>query len=101
MTIHGQDAAMRISGEELLFAKRGEAFARVVGSEMTKRPGNTMGGAFGTGTYHLGLALRAALDEGKRDVLANAATFRDGLEQQRVLDAARRSVQHDGCWVAV
>ena len=101
MTIHGESAGMRISGEELLFAKRSEPFARVAGGEMAKRPGNTMGGAFGTGTYHLGLALRAALDEGKREALANAATFRDGLEQQRVLDAARRSVQHEGCWVAV
>ena len=101
MTIHGENGAMRISGEELLFAKRGEAFARVAGGEMAKRPGNTMGGAFGTGTYHLGVALKAALDDGKRDALADAATFRDGLEQQRVLDAARRSVQHDGCWVAV
>jgi len=101
VTIHGESAAMRLSGEELLFAKRGEPFARVAGGAMAKRPGNSMGGAFGTGTYHLALALRAALDEGKRDALATAATFRDGLEQQRVLDAARRSAQHDGCWETV
>ncbi|MGZ7039225.1 MAG: Gfo/Idh/MocA family protein [Thermoanaerobaculia bacterium] len=101
MTIHGENGAMRLLGEELLFARRGEPFARVAGGEMAKRPGNSMGGSFGTGTYHLGLALRAALDEGKRDALANAATFRDGLEQQRVLDAARRSSQHDGRWETV
>jgi predicted dehydrogenase len=100
-TIHGESGALRLSGEELLSAKRGEPFARVAGGEMSKRPGNSMGGAFGTGTYHLGLALRAAIDEGKRDALAPAATFRDGLEQQRVLDAARRSAQHDGRWETV
>ena len=100
MTIHGENAAMRIAGEELLFAKRGEPFARVAGGEMAKRPGNSMGGAFGTGTYHFGVALRAALDQGKRDALRDAATFRDGLEQQRVLDAARRS-SLDGGWVTV
>ena len=101
MTIHGERAAMRISGEELLFAKRGEPFARIAGGDMAKRPGNSMGGAFGTGTLHLGRALKAAIDEGKHEALADAATFRDGLEQQRVLDAARKSSEHDGCWVAV
>lgn len=100
MTIHGENGALRIAGSELLSAKRNEAWTRVAGGEMEKRPGNTMGGAFGTGTYHLGLALRAALDEGKRDALANAATFADGLEQQRVLDAARRA-SHDGGWLTV
>jgi hypothetical protein len=37
------------------------------------------------------LRLRAAIDDGDRDALAPAATFEDGLMQQRVLDAARRS----------
>ena len=101
MTIHGENGAMRLTGEELLFAKRGEPFAHIAGGAMAKRPGNSMGGAFGTGTYHLGLALRAAIDEGKRDALGFAATFRDGLEQQRVLDAARRSSQQEGCWETV
>jgi hypothetical protein len=92
---------MRLSGEELLFAKRGEPFARIAGGPLANRPGNSMGGAFGTGTYHFGLALRAALDEGKRDALAPAATFRDGLEQQRVLDAARKCAELEGGWVTV
>ena len=53
------------------------------------RRGNSAGGAFGSGTYFLGRALRSALDDGDRSALANAATFEDGLAQQRVLDAAR------------
>src|SRR5438105_4698847 len=90
LTIHGEDAAFRLLGEELLFAKRGKPFVRIAGNDTAKRPGNSFGGAFGTGTYQLGIALRRALDDGDRSALAPAATFADGLAQQRVLDAARR-----------
>lgn len=92
-TIHGENGAFRLTGEELLFAARGEAFRRIAGGEMAQRPGNSPGGAFGSATYHLGLALRRAIDEGDREALAPAATFDDGLEQQKVLDAARRARQ--------
>jgi predicted dehydrogenase len=98
MTIHGETGALRLTGEELLQARRNEPFVRIAGSEMATRPGNSAGGAFGSGTYHLGLALKAALDDGNRDALAPAATFEDGLAQQRVLDAARRSAQKGGGW---
>lgn len=100
MTIYGEDGALRFSGEEVLLSKGGAPFTRFAGSEMAKRPGNSHGGAFGTGTLHLGQALRAALDDGDRAALAPAATFEDGLMQQRVLDAARRSAS-DGCWSPV
>src|SRR5207245_7569528 len=88
-------------GEELLFAQPKGRFDRIAGGELTKRPGNSPGGAFGTGTYCLGLALRRAIDEGDRDALAPAATFSDGLAQQRVLDAARRSDGAGGRWEIV
>jgi len=91
ITIHGESGAMRLLGAELLMAKRGEPYARVAGEEMPKLPGNSMGGAFGSGTIELARALKRALDDGDRSALAPAATFRDGLAQQRVLDAARRS----------
>lgn len=98
ITLHGEQAAFRLVGEELLHAKRGEPFVRIAGSEASKRPGNSMGGAFGTGTYYLGFAIRRALDEGDAAALAPAATFQDGLAQQRVLDAARRSSAAGGRW---
>jgi len=98
MTIHGESAAMRFSGAEVLLAKRGEAYARIGGEEMTKLPGNSMGGAFGSGTIELARALKRALDDGDRSALAPAATFHDGLAQQRVLDAARRSSENEGSW---
>lgn len=91
LTIHGEQASFRLTAEELLFAKRGEAYQRIAGSDMANRPGNSRGGAFGTGTYHLGLAIRQAIDDGDRNALSPAATFADGLAVQRVLDAARES----------
>lgn len=100
MTIHGESGALRFVGEEVLISKNRAAFTRFAGEPMADRPGNSHGGAFGTGTLHLGRALRAALDDGDRSVLAPAATFEDGLMQQRVLDAARKSAT-DGGWVDI
>ena len=98
ITIHGESGAMRLIGAELLMAKRGESYARVAGEEMPKLPGNSMGGAFGSGTIELARALKRAIDDCDRSALAPAATFRDGLAQQRVLDAARRSSANGGRW---
>ncbi|HEX9986515.1 MAG TPA: Gfo/Idh/MocA family oxidoreductase [Thermoanaerobaculia bacterium] len=101
LTIHGEEGAMRFSGEEVLFARRGQPFSRMAGEAMADIPGNSFGGAFGSGTVWLGRALHAALDGGEREALAPAATFEDGLAQQRVLDAARASSAADGRWVLV
>jgi predicted dehydrogenase len=101
LTIHGENGAFRLTGEELLLAKPRGPFERIAGGALSQRPGNSPGGAFGTGTYHLGLALKRALDDGDRNALAPAATFSDGLAQQRVLDAARRSHREDGRWVVL
>jgi hypothetical protein len=92
---------MRFGGAEVLLSKGGAPFTRMAGEDLAKIPGNSDGGAFGTGTLHLARALRAALDDGDRDALSPAATFEDGLAQQRVLDAARRSSSEGGGWVAV
>lgn len=101
VTIHGERGAFRLVGEELLWAARGEPYARIAGGEVAARPGNTSGGAFGTGTFLLGQALVRALGEGDRSALSPAATFADALAQQRVLDAARASSARDGCWQSV
>jgi predicted dehydrogenase len=99
LTIHGEEGAMRLISEELLMAERGEPFTRAAGGPAAQRAGNSFGGAFGTGTYHLGRALRAALDDGNAAALAPAASLEDGLAQQRVLDAARKSSANGGVWV--
>jgi predicted dehydrogenase len=96
ITIYGENAALRLVSEELL--RNG---TRVAGNDLVKRTGNTTGGAFGSGTLHLAHALKRALDDGDHDALAPAATFADGLAQQRVLDAARASHARGGAWVAI
>jgi predicted dehydrogenase len=101
ITIHCEEAALRLEREELLFAKRGQPFERVAGNNVANRPGNSTGGAFGSGTYYFGLALHAAIDGGDLHALSPAATFQDGLAQQRVLDAARQSNQNGGGWVRI
>jgi predicted dehydrogenase len=101
LTIHGEEGAMRLVGEDLLTAMRGEPFTAATSGKRSDRRGNSAGGAFGTGTYLLGRALKSALDDDDRTALANAATFDDGLTQQRVLDAARASNENGGCWIAL
>ncbi|HEX6160273.1 MAG TPA: Gfo/Idh/MocA family oxidoreductase [Thermoanaerobaculia bacterium] len=98
LTIHGENGAMRFVGEEVLLSQGGSPYNRIAGQALQELPGNSPGGAFGSGTVHLARALRAAIDEGDRDALAPAASFADGLMQQRVLDAARRSAANDGRW---
>lgn len=100
LTIHGERGAMRFIGEEVQLSTNRAPYTTMAGNPMPARPGNSHGGAFGSGTLHLGHALRAALDEGDREALSPAATFEDGLMQQRVLDAARKSAR-DGGWVEV
>lgn len=98
ITLHGENGAMRLTGEELLMSKPMKAFVRVAGGDLQQRVGNSPGGAFGSGTILFARALYDALQNGSRDALGPAATFDDGLAQQRVLDAARRSATNHGCW---
>jgi predicted dehydrogenase len=101
LTLHGENGAMRLVSEELLMALRGEPFTRAEGGPTAQRAGNSYGGAFGTGTFYLGRALRAALDDHSPSALAPAASLEDGLAQQRVLDAARKSSANSGRWEVV
>ena len=101
LTIYGEDGSMRFTGEEVLLSMHGSPFERMAGGALESRPGNSPGGPFGTGTLHLGHALREFLEKGDRDALAPAATFDDGLLQQRVLDAARTSSANGGGWTDV
>ena len=101
ITIHGENGAFRLTGEELLFSKPAQPFTRIAGDDLAKLPGNSPGGAFGSGTRALAQGLRAALIDGDRNALAPAATFDDGLAQQRVLDAGRESSANGGRWVEV
>jgi predicted dehydrogenase len=101
ITLHGETGAMRLVGEELLLSRPMKPFERIAGGELQRRAGNSPGGAFGTGTLLFAQALRSAIEDGDRDAIKPAATFEDGLAQQRVLDAARRSSANDGRWERV
>lgn len=101
LIFQGERGGIRLSGESLEMAEPSGSWKRMAGSDLAVRPGNSAGGAFGTGTLYLGRALCRALDRGDPEALAPAATFNDGLEQQRVLDAARKSDANGGRWETV
>lgn len=96
ITLHGENGGFRfVAGKVLRSTKSGwEEFLDIGESHV----GDTNGGAFGTGTVHLARALRRAVD-GDRSAIAPAATMRDGLRQQEVLDAGRRSSAEGGRWI--
>lgn len=98
LTFHGEDGGLRLQGEDLLRCERGGDWKTEVRGERLDVPGNSPGGPFGTGTVYLGRALKAALHDGEKSALSPGATFADGLAQQRVLDAARRSHAAGGRW---
>ena len=100
LTLSGDAGGYRLVRDRLLYAPRGGEWTEVVAPAAAGADGDTAGGAFGTATVHLGRALRA-WSEGDRDALAPAATFVDGLRQQEVLDAARRSHSNGGVWESV
>lgn len=97
-TLQGEKGAIRLAGEDLWMAREDGGWRKEHQGRPFDVPGNSPGGPFGSGTVHLGRALQAALDGGDRHALSPAATFRDGLAQQRILDAARRSQKNGGRW---
>lgn len=101
LTLHGEHGSIRLVRDQMFFAAPREDWREVVEGETPPLPGDSEGGFFGTATFHLGRALREALDEGKSEALAFAATFDDGHRQQQVLDAPRRSSAQDGSWESV
>jgi predicted dehydrogenase len=101
LTLHGERGAMRLTQTDLRIAPIGGEFVVERRGPAADLPGDSAGGSFGSGTLALGRALREALDEGDRAALSPAATFEDGVAQQRVLDAARRSHANGGCWEKV
>lgn len=99
LTIVGAEGAFLLERDRLEHARVKGEWTELVAGGREAFAGDSPGGAFGTGTIHLGHALRAALDDGDRGALATAATFADGLRQQQVLDAARLSHARGGARV--
>lgn len=100
-TFHGSEGGIRLSEDRLEMASRGGEWEEQSSQSSEPVTGDSSGGHFGTGTVHLARALRAALDDGDHGALKPAATFEDGLQQQRVIDGARESHRQGGGWVSV
>jgi predicted dehydrogenase len=100
IAIHGERGGVRLTGSRFDLASLGGEW-RTIMSETPPATGDSPGGAFGTATLHLGRALARALDHHDYEALAPAALFHDGLQQQRCLDAARRSQFEPAGWVEV
>jgi predicted dehydrogenase len=100
ITLHGERGGIRLIDQSVLVASLNGSWKEVP-SEQVAAVGNSPGGPYGSGTVWFGRALRAALVDGDSDALAPAATFRDGLAQQQVLDAARRSSTNGSDWIAI
>jgi predicted dehydrogenase len=107
ITIHGEDGGIRVESDQWWRADRAgrwqlqQTEAGNLPDDPAVIPGNSPGGYFGSGTWYLAKALARAIDDGEREALTPAASFRDGLLQQRVLDAARASAAGNGSWVRV
>jgi predicted dehydrogenase len=94
LTLYGDAGVLRITGGRL-FQAGGDGNLRDVTPPHTVIIPPDISGDFPIASIYLGQALRAAL-EGDRTALAPAATFGDGLQVQRVLDAVRCS--NDAGW---
>ncbi|MBO9313037.1 MAG: Gfo/Idh/MocA family oxidoreductase [Chloroflexus sp.] len=84
VTLYGSEGTLRFSNGRLTIGKN-DTFDDLTPPHTIDIP-PTLSGEFPQGTVYLGHALRAAL-AGERDAVAPAATFRDGLAIQRVIDA--------------
>lgn len=96
--IHGSRGSIKLVEDRFLLSEiKGEWKEQSVASG-EPLAGDSPGGFFGTGTVHLGRALKRAIDDGELSALAPGATFEDGLRQQQALDGARRSSRNGGRW---
>ena len=99
-SVVARHGALRVEGSQRLFvARRGGEWQERTPAQSLAIPASLQG-QFPIATVYLGQALRAYAD-GDRAALAPGATFVDGLQIQRLLDALHQSVAANGAWVAV
>lgn len=103
ITILGTHGALRLDAKEQLWGAQGEDLIKgnwqqLPGAPLADEiPGEHRSNPFAVGSYYLARTLATALPAGET-LLADAASFYDGLAVQRMLDAARTSYQ-DQVWV--
>lgn len=96
VTVVGTAGALKLDNQDQLWSAQGDDLVNGVwqpvrvkqaGGDLDKLPNR---GPFTVGSFYLAQTLAALLPQGE-SMLAEAASFYDGLVVQRVLDAARRS----------
>lgn len=101
LAISGSEATLVWEDGQLTAFRRGSSEPEVLAVDPpTALPHGVPNQPFARGTMYLGGALRQALQDGDSAALDPAAGFRDGLAVQRVLDAARQSLE-TGAWVEI
>lgn len=104
ITLHGDEATLRFVDRQLFYARHDEELRDITPPQHIAMPAELDGishssfAAYAEATVYMGHALHAALN-GDRAALNPAATFRDGLYVQQVVDAVRASSAHSGDWV--
>lgn len=99
LTIYGDNGTLRWRSGRLLHATPGQPMEDITSEHEHQLPPDQQGD-YAYGTVYLAHALRAFL-AGDHNAVQDAATFRDGLQIQQALDAARRSHQQGGGYIAV
>lgn len=99
LIIHGEHGALRLLDGKLAVARRGQAWEDRTPADTVDVP-EQLRGDFPRGTLYLAHAL-AAYGTGNCEAITAGATFVDGLRNQQVLDAGRRSHANGGVWETV
>jgi predicted dehydrogenase len=100
LTAHFEHGALRIEGGHLYAAGSGTSFQEITVPSSLSLPVGLSSSDFEHGTLYLGQALKRAL-AGDCAALTPAATFADGHQVQRLLDAARQSSSTNSGWVSI
>jgi len=91
LTVRGDEGTLVVDRSlKLYLGKRGGPLKEYVTQLPGLIPNRFRSSPFAAGTVLLGQALADAFESGDRAPLAHAASLHDGLEVQRILDAARR-----------
>ncbi len=91
LTVRGTDGSLVIDRSlKLYYGKRGGPLKEYRTALPALVPYRFRASGFDTGSVLMADALRLALEEGEHEALAEAATLRDGLAVQRLLDRAQR-----------
>jgi len=101
VTVSGTAGRLATDGERLVGVRTGSWEEEDLTPDLEGLPDGLENREWTRGTYYLARALHGAVQEGDPELVASAATFKDGLAVQRVLDAARESSAQGSAPVSV